>query len=409
MNDTATKFKFLPLVAGVTLALTGCQTTTTGAAGSTAGGGLVDVPVEKCALVAELPVPTDAEVLAVVVDTTASNEALGAAPGLVDQVRAAQRDGLVLQVIGVNGPEGAPIITAPMVLDPRPGNLSPAADEARLLALSCAVRLVTDPAVSAPTFPGSDPLRAILAAFAQNPARVHVDSDGVPTGGVMGMEAIGWDAPTSELLASLTAYYPSPTTPTPITWTSLGHTASPLPPWAADRLQALWAGILPGVDITFDTVVGTTQPATADPLPEDTFTVPQMEVTASGCLTVPAALLFASESTTIDNDATLNDILDAVVAGVAGHPDWLITVEGHTDSLKTLAYRDNLELSTLRAETVAGPIRERVDNPVRATGLGDTRPARQETRPDGTHDTAAAAANRRVTISYGPPDTTIIC
>ncbi|MET1110284.1 MAG: type IVB secretion system protein IcmH/DotU [Allosphingosinicella sp.] len=73
-----------------------------------------------------------------------------------------------------------------------------------------------------------------------------------------------------------------------------------------------------------------------------------------------------------------------------------VMVEGHadTDRLASLAFPDNMALSTARAETVAGIIREMLSEPGRVTanGLGDTQAIASNATPEGK------SQNRRVEI-----------
>jgi outer membrane protein OmpA-like peptidoglycan-associated protein len=85
--------------------------------------------------------------------------------------------------------------------------------------------------------------------------------------------------------------------------------------------------------------------------------------------------------------------LDELAKSVTAHPDWKITVEGHTDSVGTAAA--NQALSTRRAEAVRARLAERHGVDTRAwgaVGYGATRPRESNAMIEGR------ARNRRVEL-----------
>jgi len=95
--------------------------------------------------------------------------------------------------------------------------------------------------------------------------------------------------------------------------------------------------------------------------------------------------------------AAIDPISDRALAelakGLAGHPDWKVTVEGHTDSVGTDAA--NQTLSTRRAEAVRARLAQRHGVSTRgwgAVGYGATRPRESNATIEGR------ARNRRVEL-----------
>jgi outer membrane protein OmpA-like peptidoglycan-associated protein len=102
-------------------------------------------------------------------------------------------------------------------------------------------------------------------------------------------------------------------------------------------------------------------------------------------------IYFAVDSHVIrpESTGTLREIGDMLTA----HPDLRLSIEGHTDSDGDDAY--NLELSQRRADAVKAHLVERfkVDaSRLQAAGLGETRPAAENTTPEGKQQ------NRRVEL-----------
>jgi outer membrane protein OmpA-like peptidoglycan-associated protein len=94
---------------------------------------------------------------------------------------------------------------------------------------------------------------------------------------------------------------------------------------------------------------------------------------------------------TADIDPISDRALAALAGTLTGHPDWKVTVEGHTDSVGTDAA--NLALSTRRAEAVRARLAQRhgVDTKAwGAAGYGATRPKESNATIEGR------ARNRRV-------------
>jgi len=86
--------------------------------------------------------------------------------------------------------------------------------------------------------------------------------------------------------------------------------------------------------------------------------------------------------------------LERFAAVINRHPDWRVTIEGHTDNVGTAAY--NLDLSTRRAEAVRDVLVRRFAVPaarVQSQGFGLTRPLESNGTDEGR------AHNRRVEVS----------
>ena len=107
-------------------------------------------------------------------------------------------------------------------------------------------------------------------------------------------------------------------------------------------------------------------------------------------------LLFPSGSTTVD--AKGREALSSLAKAIENEKDLDITVEGHTDTDKVLpgaAYKDNWDLSVLRATSVVRILQESSKiNPLRVTaaGKGEYEPA----------DPSDKAKNRRIEIVLAP-------
>ncbi|MDH4027850.1 MAG: OmpA family protein [Nitrospirota bacterium] len=106
---------------------------------------------------------------------------------------------------------------------------------------------------------------------------------------------------------------------------------------------------------------------------------------------------FSSGQATINKDQM--DIIKRLVPAILASPGTAVMIEGHTDSLSVKTsdgarYRDNIELSYLRAKAVADVLAENGISPSRISirGYGDTRPI-------GANDTAEGRImNRRVEV-----------
>jgi outer membrane protein OmpA-like peptidoglycan-associated protein len=96
-------------------------------------------------------------------------------------------------------------------------------------------------------------------------------------------------------------------------------------------------------------------------------------------------------------DASL-PALQRFAALLSAHPDWQVTVEGHTDNIGSAAY--NLDLSTRRAEAVRTVLVNRYAIPaarLQAKGYGLSRPVESNATDQGR------AHNRRVEVSRRCP------
>ena len=115
------------------------------------------------------------------------------------------------------------------------------------------------------------------------------------------------------------------------------------------------------------------------------------EALAKRCRLELPGIYFAFGTAAIDpiSDRALAELAKSL----AGHPDWKVTVEGHTDSVGTDAA--NQALSSRRAEAVRARLAERHDVDTRAwgaVGYGATRPRESNATIEGR------ARNRRVEL-----------
>lgn len=403
--------KGLSAIVASLMLLTGCGdtavTSTTSSGIAAPIPGVPAVAAEKCRLVEQIMVPAGTPRLIIVVDHTASAAPLGLPDTVTTTLASAQHDGLAMQIIGVNGPSAKPIVIEPFALDPKPGNDSTTANEARQIGLACALQKLTDAAIAAPTVEGSDPLAAVLTALDQNPSQTVVISDGAPSGGIL---ATAWGSEDPEAVQMIAHDYDIPTRPgKTITWIHLGLTEPPLAGWATGQLEQLYTQILAGTTITFDTHTGATiadNPNATPGLP-DPITLPQITTHTAGqvtCVAVPSTLLFQPDQATLTTPDALTGLITILRDALAQHPTWPVHVGGHTADFGTADGRRRL--STARAETIIHALKTAgISNTLIPHGYGSTYPATPEYTPDGHHNLAAATSNRRVTITYGPTST----
>lgn len=126
---------------------------------------------------------------------------------------------------------------------------------------------------------------------------------------------------------------------------------------------------------------GPEEPQTAVTDPE--YKKTDTETGAPGKKTRQLAVLgegtFSSGQGNINKDQM--DIVKGLVPAILASPDTIVMIEGHTDNLPVKPsdgerYRDNIELSYLRAKAVADVLAENGISPSRISirGYGDTRP-----------------------------------
>ena len=112
----------------------------------------------------------------------------------------------------------------------------------------------------------------------------------------------------------------------------------------------------------------------------------------TGCRAELSGVYFTTASAQV-LDASM-PALQRFAALVSQHPDWRITIEGHTDNIGSAAY--NIELSTRRAEAVRDVLVRRFSVPASrllSRGYGLTRPVETNATDEGR------AHNRRVEVS----------
>jgi len=121
----------------------------------------------------------------------------------------------------------------------------------------------------------------------------------------------------------------------------------------------------------------------------------------SGKLTVSLSNAILFDSGSIQLKAEGVDALQRVAGVLAGVSDRAIRVEGHTDNVPVrsgAAYRDNWDLSSLRASTVVGVLVEAGVDPlnIATVGFGEHHPVASNDEPEGR------ASNRRTEIVLVP-------
>ena len=116
-------------------------------------------------------------------------------------------------------------------------------------------------------------------------------------------------------------------------------------------------------------------------------------------ITIPHSVVFNGRSRRVRSEARM--VLDMIATALNLHPDTVVTIVGHTDSLATQssAYPTNWELSAVRASAIARYlIRQFKVAPDRLTvaGKGSTEPVTENDTPAGR------AQNRRYEIVITP-------
>ena len=108
-------------------------------------------------------------------------------------------------------------------------------------------------------------------------------------------------------------------------------------------------------------------------------------------ITFNSGILFDVNKSDLRSEARVN--LEKLAVILNKYPDTKIVIEGHTDADGTEEY--NLNLSRLRAQSVANFVSTNQVDPTRFTimGYGESQPVAENTTPDGKQ------ANRRVEIA----------
>lgn len=109
-----------------------------------------------------------------------------------------------------------------------------------------------------------------------------------------------------------------------------------------------------------------------------------------------ANVLFDFDSLDVDHDGKAMLVRVASLLSALDYPE--AQVGGHTDQIGSTAY--NLDLSQRRADAVRSALGDSgvQSASLTAQGYGESRPLRDEIRPDGSDDPAARQLNRRVEI-----------
>ena len=387
------------LVLAVVLALASCGAG--GGAELNTGSPGTAMTQGTCARVSRTPLPGPSHPTVVLVVDNTSSGPVSALPSsattVLQREQAAQAQ---LVILSVNGAAVNPRLVADVALDPDPGQTSREADAARAIALACVPRWITSEAAM-PTRPGSDILAAVDAAIRRVPNQMIVLSDGLDNVNPLDLNKIGYGNDPGSAVASLNAMdaIDHVTGSTPVLWADLGVSVKPLPGTVRSSLKLLWAAILRNVGASVKFAPDETQAGSPrSGAPADAVQLPAVSTASSGCVTtvtVPTDLLFRP------GDAHLQAairLLDGVRNQMLSQPHSTALIGGHTAAYGSAAYRK--DLSVARAQAVAQALETEgiPEDRLRVAGYGSTRPAVNEF-PGGRHDLAAAARNRRVTIT----------
>ncbi|CCH29389.1 OmpA family protein [Actinosynnema sp. NPDC047251] len=386
--------RFLSSLLPGLLVLTGC-------ASSEADAPTGAVAAEECERLAAVTPDQAAGTTVLVPDNTASHRATGFSAVVTAALVEAQGRGDRLLVMPVDGAGAPPRVARTIALEPAPGDDSPAAAQARKGVVTCVATWARDD-LARPTAGGSAVLDIINAAALERPAKVIVLSDGIANVGQFDLDVLGFGAPgdrVAQRLADADAFAPQ-LSGISLLWNGLGATVPPLPQPVRADLERIWTAVLTkaGATATFDSTSG----AALDPLPDlpaDPVTVPEVESVALPCdgteIIIPGVLLFAGESTVLEPGA--DEVLGEIARQLRARAGARARVDGHA-----AAYGDDsgrVVKSRLRAEAVKTKLVEFGVAGSRLTteGWGSTAPLVDEF-PGRTHDEAAAARNRRVTV-----------
>ncbi|RMF23342.1 MAG: OmpA family protein [Bacteroidetes bacterium] len=92
---------------------------------------------------------------------------------------------------------------------------------------------------------------------------------------------------------------------------------------------------------------------------------------------------------------------DSVRAFLEAHPDYVLVITGHTDSIASSEYNHQLGLE--RARSAAEYFRELgVEAPIEVQSRGESEPVAPNTRPDGSDNPEGRQRNRRVNFRLQP-------
>ena len=113
-------------------------------------------------------------------------------------------------------------------------------------------------------------------------------------------------------------------------------------------------------------------------------------------VSLPGDVTFDFDKATIRPEA--RGTLDRLAELILGSGEGAIAIEGHTDARGEDAY--NQRLSEQRAEAVSAYLATKgvPEDRLQTRGLGETRPAAPNARPDGSDDEAGRQRNRRVEV-----------
>jgi OmpA-OmpF porin, OOP family len=393
----------LALAAALGITAAGCGDPTAGPAPAAASGS----PSRETCHQLFAAEPGRGPDLVVLVDATRDSPLSTLPASAARRIQETARADGALTLLSVNGADAAPLVVLDhaSLMDPTAG--SARARRISALAPACVEREIS---TARPTAAGSDELRALQEVARRTPdgGQALVLSNGVSTAGTLDMTrlpVLGVDA------AAVAQAVPAPELPhgagRTFTFYGLGEVDPPVSQtarsWVADVTMALCRRS--GATCERSDEIGRPLPA-ADrgAVPEDgqvAWPAPEKVQLPDGSrrTEVPAELLFAFGSARLSPDAP------AVVASVtAGLGDArALEVVGHTDSACPPDPQVCRDLSLQRAQAVADLLRrQHWDGPepdIRVEGVGPDQPLVEDRDDRGGLVPAAAARNRRVSIT----------
>lgn len=344
--------------------------------------------------------------LVVLVDPTRDSPRSTLPPSAARKIEETARAEGTLTLLGVNGADAAPLVVLDhaSLMDPSSGT----ARARRISALAPAC-VEGEIARATPTAAGSDQLRALQEVARRTPdgGEALVLGNGVSTAGTLDMTrlpVVGVDA------AAVAQAVPAPELPQGagrrLTFYGLGEVDPPVSQtartWVADVTMDLCRRS--GATCERSDEVGKLRAGDRAAVPDDgsvPWPAPEQVVLPDGGrrTDVPAELLFAFGSARLSSDAP------AVVASVTADlgDATALEVVGHTDSACPPDPRVCRDLSLQRAQAVADLLRQqRWDGSVpdiRVDGVGPDQPLVDDRDDQGQLVPAAAARNRRVSIT----------
>ncbi|WP_072477014.1 OmpA family protein [Amycolatopsis australiensis] len=268
-------------------------------------------------------------------------------------------------------------------------------------------------AATAATHSGLDLLAGVDAAVrGVTPGTLVVVSSGLSTTGAFDLRQVGWDADPQAVAEQLAAKHELPRLAGwRVLFTGLGDVAGPQPPLpgaSRDKLTQYWHAICAKAQAGSCDFDERRTPAEAPRASAATPVVPVPGVTSVvgpggqvSTVVSDSALGFAGDSAALSPGAEslLRGIAASITARLGGNPAAPVTIRGYAADPPGSTAAGRQELAELRAEAVAGALRQAGVRQRPDVGGTGTEPGRTAMK-DGKFDEAAAAAMRRVEITY---------